>query len=142
MLTALIVIAIAVTVFLFIVSRIRRGMMRHDAFFTQVKFIQMYMSDNTQKQFYNQEVEDAVALGQKMLWEASEEFHERMHKAVIGGEPIPMGDMGIIIASIKIIKAAEAMVFISNNGPVYEDEDDDRDHTDEAAPPSLSSNDT
>ena len=140
MLIAFISIAVVVTLFLLAVSWIRRGMTRHDAFFTQVKFIQMYMSDTTQTQFYNKEVDDAVTLGQDILWESAEDFNERMHTAVIEGKPIPIGDMGLILSAIRVIKAAEAMVFIQKNGPIYEDED--RDHTDEAAPPSLPSNDT
>lgn len=121
MLIASVVIAVLVVVFLLIATRIRKGMMKYDAFFTQVKFIQMYMNNTTQKQLYNIEVDDAMSLGQDILWEAAEDFNNRMHKAIIEGKPIPIGDMGIITSSIKIIKAAEAMVFIKKNGPIYED---------------------
>ena len=122
---AYILIAAGVIAVLWLASRLRRGIAGHDAFFTQVKFIQMYMKDNTEKQFHNKDVDEAMAFGQEMLWSAAEEFNERMHKAVIEQQPIPIGDMGMLMASIKIIKAAESMVFIKKNGPIHEDVEQD-----------------
>ena len=81
----------------------------------------MYRGDDTQKVFYNKEVDDAMTLGQDMLWEATKDFNDRMHKAIVMGQPFLYEDMGIIMASIKIIKVAEAMVYIKNNGPIHYD---------------------
>ena len=118
-------IAVGLLVLFWFVSKLRRGMSNHDAFFTQVKFIQMYMSDVTEKSFYNKSTEEAMNLGQEMLWSAAEDFNERMHRAVVEKQPIPMGDMGMIISAIRIIKAAEAMVYIQNNGPIHYDDSEE-----------------
>jgi hypothetical protein len=122
--TVFIAIAVVVVIFLFFVSQIRTGIAKHDAFMTQVKFIQMYMSDTTQKEFFNRDVDDAVDFGQQMLWDAAEHFNELMHEHVVEGKPVPIGDMRLIQSSIRVLKAAEAMVFIKKNGPIYEDEDE------------------
>lgn len=140
MLTVLIAIAVVVIIFLFFVSQIRTGIAKHDAFMTQVKFIQMYMSDTTQQEFFNRDEDDAVDFGQQMLWDAAEHFNDLMHEHVIEGKPVPIGDMRLLQSSIRVLKAAEAMVFIKKNGPIYEHHDGD--DTDEAAPPSLPGDDS
>ncbi len=117
-----ILIVLGVSILLLIVSRFRKGMNNHSDFFTQVKFIQMYMLDGTEKLFYNKDEDEVVTLGQDILWESAEDFHNRMHEAVNEGKPVPMGDMGMIQSAIKIIKAAEAMVYIKKNGPIHKDD--------------------
>lgn len=115
-------IALGVATLIWFASKMKKGMEEHDSFFTQVKFIQMYMSDSTGKLFYNKSKEEAVELGQELLWAAAEDFNERMHTAVIEQQPIPVGDMGLITSAIRIIKCAESMVYIEKNGPLYEDD--------------------
>ena len=111
-------IVIVFIVLFWIVLVIHRNMSSHNAFLTQLRFLQIYIGDTTDKQFYNKDVDEAMRFGQDMLWQAAEDFNERMYRAIIKKEPIVIGDIKILEASIKIIKAAESMVFIKKNGPI------------------------
>lgn len=126
MFTALLLIGLGLVALFWLAGKARQGMAGHNAFFTQLRFIQMYMADNTEKQFYGKTEAEAIELGQDMLWAAAEDFHGRMDKAVNHQLPVQAGDMGLILASIRIIKAAEAMVFIKKNGPIVTAESDEQ----------------
>ena len=116
-------IIVGVLLFLFfITSKIRKSILANDSFITQLKFMQLYMHDTTEKQFYNKDAESATQLGQDMLWQAAFDFHERMQAAIIDKRPLPIGDVTLLMSAIKIIKAAEAMVYIHNYGPIVDDE--------------------
>ena len=125
MITALICISIVLVAFLWFVAKIKKAMSLNDSFFTQIKFIQMYMSDTTEKQFYNKTKEEAIELGQDMLWSAAEDFHSRLHRAINEKQPVPAGDMGLLLSAIRILKDSEAIVFINKNGPIDYDNDDE-----------------
>jgi hypothetical protein len=117
-----VLITIGVLALIWIANRLKNGAAVQEAFFAQVNFIRMYMGDKTEQEFYNKDVDEAIEFGQDMLWEAASDFNERMHRAVIEKEPVPMGDMSLIISAIKIVKAAESMVYIKKNGRIdYEE---------------------
>ena len=118
-----IIICVSVLALIWVANRLKRGVASQEPFFAQVNFIRMYMGDKTEKEFYNKDVDEAMRYGQDMLWAAAQDFNERMHRAVIEKEPVVMGDMTLIISAIKIVKAAESMVYIKKNGRIDFEED-------------------
>jgi len=116
--TVVFVIVFSLVMLFWLAHKMRNHMTTHDAFYTQVKFIQMYMADSTEKLFYGKNEEEAFELGQDMLWSAASDFNARMDRAVNQKEPISMDDVQLLLSSIKIIKAAESMVYIKKNGPI------------------------
>ena len=115
---ALAYIAVGLIVFFYLFSKLRKSLAENDPFFTQVKFVQMYMDDRTEKMFYNKDEKEALELGQDVLWAAGQDFNKLMQYHVVEKQPLSTGDMSIVTAAIRIIKATEAIVHIKSNGPI------------------------
>ena len=123
--TTALIIGLCLIVLFWLSGKFRKGMAVNDNFITQMKFLQMYMLDNTEKLFYNKSEEDAIEMGQEMLWAAADDFHARMDRAVNKKVPVQVGDTSILMLSIKIIKVAEALVYIQKNGAIQYDGDEE-----------------
>jgi len=91
-------------------------------FTTQLKFLQLYMLDNTDLEFYDKEYDEAMKHGQDLMWKYANEFRDKMQITVKEQQPLESTDMELLKSVIKIVKAAEAMVFIEKHGPIITQE--------------------
>ena len=117
----LFIIAITLIVLFWVTSKLRQKWHLEDAFATQINFMRLYMRDDTDKLFYNKTLEESEALGQDLIYTSARNFRAIMHDNQINETPLERNDLRLLKVSIAIIKAAEAMVYITDNGPIMKD---------------------
>jgi len=111
-----IIIAIIIAVIIWAASKLKKAII--NPFATQIAFLQLYMSDKTEVEFFDKSVDDAMEHGRDMLWGAAKDFRQGMHRAVMKKEHLMPDDLRLLYAAIRIVKAAEAMYYIEEEGPI------------------------
>ena len=126
-----IIIALVVVGIIWIASKLKKNVALINPFTTQVDFLRLYMLDKTENEFFDKDTDAAMEHGRDMLWDAAEEFRTGMHRAVTNKEKLMPGDLRLLHSAIRIVKAAEAMYYITEEGPILTEEPDEAEPTSE-----------